>query len=113
MHELTGRSTALLILAVLALPYVRAPLCQAGSHDHLDNHATAGAGVLVNTPGEGSEEATDCHTLMSCAAVLQASHPVVKPGFQALAHTTGNSRVPVVVPNLPQASPDTPPPKAV
>lgn len=113
MDRFTRRSTALLILVVLVLPYVRAPLCQAGSHEHADHHAPAGVRALVDLPSHASETATDCHTLMGCAVVLQASLPVVATGFRAFTHATGDALAIAAAPIRSRASPDTPPPKTV
>ena len=107
------RSTALLILAVLVLPYVRAPLCQAGSHEHADHHASAGASAVPQMPSHDSEATTDCHTLMGCAVVLQASLPDVATGFRAFTHATGSALAIAAAPIRSRASPDTPPPKTV
>lgn len=113
MDPFTRRSSALVILVVLVLPYARAPLCQAGSHEHADHDAPAGVHALVDQPGHGSEAAMDCHRLMGCAIVLQASLPVVATGFRAITHSAGDALAITAAPIRSRASPDTPPPKNV
>ena len=113
MDPFTRRPSALVILVVLVLPYVRAPLCQAGSHEHMDHDAPAGVHALVDQPSHGSEAATDCHRLMGCAIVLQASLPAVATGFRAIGHTAGDAPAITAAPIRSRASPDTPPPKNI
>lgn len=107
------RFAILLLLTTLVLPYARAPLCEAGSHEHEEHHAMAGARALVDAPGEGADAGADCHSLMGCAVVLQASLPPTAGVFRALPHESG-AALPGAASHLrSRASPDTPPPKTV
>ena len=107
------RSTVPLLLATLVLPYVRAPLCEAGSHEHGEHHAMAGLPTLVEPPSEGSDAGTDCHSLMGCAVVLQASLPMGAAGFRAFAHDSDVAFAGAALQLRSRASPDTPPPKTI
>lgn len=107
------RLTIPLLLATLVLPYARAPLCEAGSHEHGEHHAMAGLPSLVEPPAEGADAGTDCHSLMGCAVVLQASLPVGTAGFRSFAHDSGAALAGAACQLRSRASPDTPPPKTV
>ena len=102
-----------LLLLALALPYARAPLCQAGSHEHAEHHGIAGVPAFDRTPSDAPGAAGDCHTLMGCATVLQTSLPVVATGFRAITHAAGDALAITAAPIRSRASPDTPPPKNV
>ena len=101
-----------LLLATLVLPYLRAPLCEAGSHEHGDHHRMAGMRALVEPPPEGADAGTDCHSLMGCAVVLQASLPAATAGFRSPADDSDATPVGAGTQLRSRASPDTPPPKA-
>lgn len=107
------RFTVPLLLATLVLPYARAPLCEAGSHEHGEHHAMAGLPALVEPPPEGGDAGTDCHSLMGCAVVLQASLPMGTAGFRSFAHDSDAALAGAVFQLRSRASPDTPPPKTV
>ena len=102
-----------LLLAALVLPYARAPLCEAGSHEHGEHHAMAGSPTLVESPAEGPDAGTDCHSLMGCAVVLQASLPIGTVGFRSLAHDSDAALAGAALQLRSRASPDTPPPQTV
>lgn len=108
MHRLT-RS---LILLALVLPYARAPLCQAGSHEHGEHHPTQGMSTPAEARAEGLEAGADCHSLMGCAIVLQASLPVAPADFRAVPDDLGAPLAGAAAQLRSRASPDTPPPKA-
>ena len=102
-------ANSLLLIAVV-LPYARAPLCEAGSHEHPShNHAIAAAFAPV--AGEGAETTGDCHALMACTVVLQASLAEAEPGFRAFSQAWGPALQVSVAPIRSRASPDTPPPR--
>lgn len=102
-----------LLLTTLVLPYARAPLCEAGSHEHAGHHAMAGMRALAEAPGEGADAGADCHSLMGCAVVLQASLPTSAAVFRALPHES-DAALPAAAAQLrSRASPDTPPPRTV
>ena len=107
------RFAILLLLATLVLPYARAPLCEAGSHEHREHHAMAGLPILVESPGEGGDAGMDCHSLMGCAVVLQASLPMGTASFRSFAHDSNSALAGAAVQLRSRASPDTPPPKTV
>ncbi len=102
-----------LLLAALVLPYARAPLCEAGSHEHGEHHAMAGSPTLVESPVEGADAGTDCHSLMGCAVVLQASLPLGTAGFRSFAHDADAAPAGAALQLRSRASPDTPPPQTV
>ena len=100
-----------LLLLVLVLPYARAPLCQAGSHEHADHHHAGMVAAFADAPGDGKAATGDCHSLMGCTVVVQASLAEVGASFRAFAQAwdpalQGGA---VVIPS--RASPDTPPPR--
>ena len=101
-----------LLLIAVVLPYVRAPLCQVGSHEHsAHNHAIAAA----LTPAGGDEAATpgDCHALMACTVVLLASLAETRAGFRSFSQAWDPALQSSVAPIPSLASPDTPPPRTV
>lgn len=100
-----------LLLAALVFPYARAPLCEAESHEHGRHHPMAGMPALAEAPAEGAEAGGDCHSLMGCAVVLQASLPVATADFRAFAHDGDVAPVGAAALLRSRASPDTPPPK--
>lgn len=102
-----------LLLATLVLPYVRAPLCEAGSHEHGEHHAMAELPTLVEPSTEGPDAGTDCHSMMGCAVLLQASLPMNTAGFRAFAHDSATALAGAACQLRSRASPDTPPPKTV
>ena len=102
-----------LLLTTLVLPYARAPLCEAGSHEHGEHHAMAGLTTLVEAPAEGADAGADCHSLMGCAVVLQASLPMATAGFRSFAHDSDAALAGAAFQFRSRASPDTPPPKTV
>ena len=65
------RLGALILLVAFSLPFARAPLCQAGSHEHTGSHEhaehhehvmyDAAAESITSSPDERS-----CHDLMQC-----------------------------------------------
>ncbi|WP_419949863.1 hypothetical protein [Candidatus Palauibacter sp.] len=100
-----------LLLIALVLPYARAPLCQAGSHEHADHHHAGMVAAFASASDDGPAATGDCHSLMGCTVVLQASLAEVGASFRALAQAwdpalQGGA---VVIPS--RASPDTPPPR--
>lgn len=101
---------ALLLLA-LALPYVRAPLCQAGSHDHGEHHQMAGKSAFDRPPHDASDAAAGCHALMGCTVVLQTSLSEVESRFRSFTQTSDPILRVSTVPIRSRASPDTPPPR--
>ncbi|MYA34312.1 MAG: hypothetical protein F4164_05885 [Gemmatimonadales bacterium] len=107
------RLTIPLLLATLVLPYARAPLCEAGSHEHGEHHAMAGLPTLVESPVEGAGAGRDCHSLMGCAVVLQASLPLGTTSFRSFAHDSNVALAGAAFQLRSRASPDTPPPKTV
>ena len=107
MHRLT-RS---LILLALVLPYARAPLCQAGSHEHGEHGPTHGMSTLAEARAEGLEPGADCHSLMGCAVVLQASLPAAPAEFRSAPLDFGAPLAGAAAQLRSRASPDTPPPK--
>jgi len=102
-----------LLLATLVLPYARAPLCKAGSHEHGEHHAMAGLPTLAESPAEGADGGADCHSLMGCAIVLQASLPMGTAGFRSFAYDSDAALAGAALQLRSRASPDTPPPKTV
>lgn len=100
-----------LLLIALVLPYARAPLCQAGSHEHDEHAPMAEMSASLDTPSDGSDAAADCHALMGCTVVLQTSLPEVGPGFRAFSQAWGSTLQGSVAVILSRASPDTPPPR--
>ena len=109
MHRLAS----FLILLALALPYARAPLCQAGSHEHAEHHTTQGMSRLAEVRAEGLETGADCHSLMGCAVVLQASLPAAPADFRSAPLDFGAPLAGAAAQLRSRASPDTPPPKIV
>lgn len=107
------RLTVPLLLATLVLPYARAPLCEADSHEHGEHHAMAGLPTLVEPPAGGPDAGTDCHSLMGCAVVLQASLPMGTASFRSFAHDSNSALAGAAIQLRSRASPDTPPPKTV
>ncbi|WP_423925529.1 hypothetical protein [Candidatus Palauibacter sp.] len=99
-----------LLLIALILPYARAPLCEAGSHDHPDHHHAGMVAAFADAPGDASD-AADCHSLMGCAVVLQASLAEAGPGFRTFSQTWDPTLQGSAAPILSRASPDTPPPR--
>ena len=102
-----------LLLIALVLPHARAPLCQAGAHEHEAHHRMAGMHALVDVSGEGEDADADCHSLMGCAVVLQASLPAARADFRTLTHASDAALAGYAAQLLSRASPDTPPPKTV
>ncbi len=100
-----------LLLIALVLPYARAPLCQAGSHEHDEHHPMAGMSASLDTPSDGSDAAADCHSLMGCTVVLQSSLAEAGPGFRAFSQAWDPTLQGSAAPILSRASPDTPPPR--
>jgi len=104
-------ANSLLLIAVV-LPYARAPLCEAGSHEHPShNHAIAAAFTPV--AGDEAETPGDCHALMACTIVLLASLAETGTGFRAFSQAWDPALQGSVAPIPSRASPDTPPPKTV
>ena len=101
-----------LLLIVLVLPYLRAPLCEAGSHEHEGHDPMAGMRALVEAPPEGADPVADCHSLMGCAGVPQASLPVAAAGFRSPGSNSDTAPTAASSQLRSRASPDTPPPKA-
>ena len=57
------RLSALALLITVAFPFARAPLCQAGQHEHQDEH------VMPHTGGQtvfNADDGMDCHVQMKC-----------------------------------------------
>ena len=73
----------------------------------------AGSPTLVESPAEGPDAGTDCHSLMGCAVVLQASLPLGSAGFRSFAHDADAALAGAALQLRSRASPDTPPPKTV
>ena len=107
------RFAIFLLLTTLVLPYAHAPLCEAGSHEHAEHRGMKGMPALAEAPGESADAGADCHSLMGCAVVLQASLPAAAAVFRALPHRSDASRPGAVAQLRSRASPDTPPPKTV
>ena len=71
----------------------------------------AGMSASFDTPSDGSDAAADCHSLMGCAIVLQASLPAVGSGFREFTQAVDPTLQGSAAPIRSRASPDTPPPR--
>lgn len=102
-----------LLLIALVLPYARAPLCEAGSHEHPEDHHAGMVAAFADPPTNGSDAGGDCHSLMGCTVVLQTSLAAAAPGFRAFSQAWDPALQGSAAPILSRASPDTPPPRTV
>ncbi|WP_419160962.1 hypothetical protein [Candidatus Palauibacter sp.] len=71
----------------------------------------AGMTAFLDAPSDGSDAAADCHSLMGCAIVLQASLPAVGSGFREFTQAVDPTLQGSAAPIRSRASPDTPPPR--
>ena len=101
-----------LLLITVVLPYARAPLCEAGSHEH-PSHGHAIAAAFTPVAGDEAGTPGDCHALMACTIVLLASLEETGTGFRAFSQAWDPALQGSVAPIPSRASPDTPPPKTV
>ncbi|WP_420449117.1 hypothetical protein [Candidatus Palauibacter sp.] len=102
-----------LLLIALVLPYARAPLCEAGSHEHPEHQHAGMVAAFADAPGDGSDAPGDCHSLMGCTVVLQTSLAAAGPGFRAFSQAWHPALQGSAALILSRASPDPPPPRTV
>lgn len=102
------RIPGLLLLLAVALPYARAPMCEADAHEH--HH---GSVHTVEAPEHGAETAIDCHALMGCGTVLVATDDRLADQVRRHPARTNATAPDVRCRAAPFPDPESPPPKLV
>lgn len=104
------RLPALTLLIALVLPYARAPLCQAGAHEHEEGQMMAHHEEDVVS---GPDSDIDCHTLMACQVGADLVAITLGPAAHAALGPTNDRALPTQSPPNIRFSPEVPPPRAI
>lgn len=104
-----ARLSGIVFLITLVLPYARAPLCQAGAHEHGEGRFVHHEAHTLSGPHSGD----GCHALMGCQIGADfepgiLAHPADLTGG-ATPESTSQRQTP---PDI-RLTPESPPPRAI
>jgi len=105
-----SRFASILLLAALALPYARTPICSSAGHAH-DGHHPANASLAAQDTHGGP--GADCHALMACDTSIQGMTPLGAGAQEVDRGLTDGSHRPTSGYEAPTRAPAPPPPQIV
>jgi hypothetical protein len=103
------RLAGILFVIALVLPYARAPVCQAGAHEHGETRLLHHDAAALSGPHDG----TDCHVLMGCQMGAGLEPGLLGPITLVAVGSTAEPESPGQAPPDIRLTPESPPPRAI